>query len=237
MEVIVGEHGGAAIAAPGPRYPELEQHFGEPEIKRRRHLEVGRGADQYPPPSPRSASPHRSPRRLARPRRAPCEGRSVRKTWGVWAPQSDGPLHHVSPRGRTLRRPSCRADLLDRVRDGRGGDGPSGFGVLPEGGDEILDQLGVTSGRAASWTATSSVPTAAIAFDTASALVPAADDHAEIAASQIVDVAGRCCDNACAPTPPRERPRSTTPPSVSRPAAGRPSGRRLRAGLRSRRPR
>ena len=97
---------------------------------------------------------------------------------------------------------------------------------------------GVTSGRAASWIATSSVLDRRQGVGDRLGPGRAAVDHAEVVRrrGRGRGPAGRR-RRSSAPRRAARRPRSTTRPSAGRPAARRPSGRRLRASPRSRRPR
>ena len=103
----------------------------------------------------------------------------------------------------TMSGPVPDAGLLDRVaRPGAAAMTPSARGSAARAPTRSSISPEVISGRAASWTATSSVPTAARALDTDSARVLPPATDAEIAARQLVDVARRCGDHdRAAPTP------------------------------------
>ena len=151
------------------------------EVERRRHLEVlGRGRDGSGPcpPPPRPASPRRS-----RPRRAPgrpssaARSASTRKTCGVCAAQSssrssvssttNAPLPSYG-RGESLRPAGAR--LIVSVT-GAAAITPAASGSAARVATTPSTSSGVSSGRAASWIATSSVSTAARALATDSARV------------------------------------------------------------------
>ena len=182
-----------------------EQQLREREVDRRRYLEVlwRRGMDQHPPPCPldqhrlvsRSGGPTRvlgeRPaqdidaeylRRLRRPESATIEVLdTTRSSAGRLEDRLDGPV----------LRPSAGVGLLDGVGDRRSGDGAVDVWVGSKARPGSRSGSGVSSGRAASWMATNSVPTAASAFETDSGPGLASGNHAEVAPGQIVHVAGR----------------------------------------------
>ena len=200
---------------------------------------------------------HRAPRRLdqhrlvgggvaaARSAASASRSASARNTCGVCAAQSRDAIQRRLDRERRICHlmggkcdRSVPAGPLDRVGDRGGGDRAGGLGVGVEVATSASISSGVSSGRAASWIATSSVSTAARALATDCGPGGAAVDDAEVVAAEVVDVPGRAGDDDRAHRRRgRGRPRSTTRPSACRPAARRPSGRRLRAAPRSRRPR
>ena len=218
----------------------------QPQVERRRHLEVRRPGLGWISTSPAGRlDQHRLVGRLGD--RAAGSASSA-----AAAPRPGRPAASAPPRARGRGRPWLAGELrpalgaaasLDRVGDRRGGDHAGGVGVGASAATTSSTSSAVTSGRAASWTRPARSPTAARASATDSARVaPPATTRPRRptarrsrrpssapggAATTIArDALGRC-----------EGRRATTRPSACPPAARRPSGRRLRASPRSRRPR
>ena len=184
------------------------------------------------PPPPRPASPRRW-----RPRRGPDRPPARRA-----APRPGRPGASAPPRARRDRRsprqPSvpfpplgCEmrsrriGDLLDRVGHRGGGDRAVGLGVRGRVATTPSISSGVTSGRAASWIATSSVSTACSALATDWARVAPPSTTLEVVAGQLVDVAGGTGDDD-------RTHRAGRTAGVDRPLDHRPAGKR-HEGLRA----
>ena len=139
-----------------------------------------------------------------------------------------------------VNRHSARSRLLDRVGDRGRGDRAVGLGIRVERRDHLLDQF---RRDAAAWRhrgrrpAPSRPPPSALATDSDRVAPPSTTTQlARVGPAHSWTCPGGQATTIERPTPPG-KPRATTRPSACLRAARRPSGRRLRASLRSRRPR